>query len=370
MSERLTLMRDLLAEHGTVYVHCDWRVNSYVRLVLDEVFGREQFLNEIVWRRRTNTVKAITKSFSTNTDTIFIFTKSKENYRFNIQYGEYPPEYFERFKYEDERGKYRWQVMATYSAERYEELKKQNRLRQSNSAKYPEFKQYISELKGRPIENIWDDINMINAMGGERLGYDTQKPEALLERIVKASSNEGDIVADFFCGSGTTGAVAEKLGRQWVMCDLSRGTELEVSEDIRDFSVIVREGRLVGCGALHFYTPSIAEIRSLAVAEEVKTNGIGRRLIEALIREAVEYSLDAVFAFTYVPGFFGKMGFAEVERGELPLKAWKDCVRCPKFQCCDEIAVLRVLRPDYSRNNQQYRQSEDMQFVQLPVLRG
>jgi len=147
-------------------------------------------------------------------------------------------------------------------------------------------------------------------------------------------------------------------------------TELEVSEDIRDFSVIVAAGRLVGCGALHFYTPSIGEIRSLAVAEDAKTHGIGRRLIEALVREASDYSLDAVFAFTYVPGFFGKMSFQEVERGELPLKAWKDCVRCPKFQCCDEIAVLRVLRPEYSRNSHQYRELESPQFVQLPVLRA
>jgi len=145
-------------------------------------------------------------------------------------------------------------------------------------------------------------------------------------------------------------------------------TELEVSEDIRDFSVITTGGRMVGCGALHFYTPSIAEIRSLAVAEDVKTHGIGRRLIEGLVREAAEYALDAVFAFTYVADFFRKMGFQEVERGELPLKAWKDCVRCPKFQCCDEIAVIRILRAEYYRNSQNYRQSEASQMVQLPVL--
>jgi amino-acid N-acetyltransferase len=147
-------------------------------------------------------------------------------------------------------------------------------------------------------------------------------------------------------------------------------TEMEVSEDIRDFSVIVTPGGLMGCGALHFYTPSIGEIRSLAVAEDAKTHGIGRRLIEALVREANNYSLDAVFAFTYVAGFFGKMGFQEVERGELPLKVWKDCVRCPKFQCCDEIAVMRVLRAEYRGNTQQHFQSEDSHLVQLPVLRG
>ncbi len=146
-------------------------------------------------------------------------------------------------------------------------------------------------------------------------------------------------------------------------------TELEVSEDIRDFSVIETGGRMVGCGALHFYSPSIGEIRSLAVAGEYKTHGIGRRLIEALVQEAGDYSLAAVFAFTYVAGFFRKMGFEEVERGELPLKAWKDCLRCPKFQCCDEIAVLRVLRPEYCRHFQQEALPPDFPLIQLPVPR-
>lgn len=120
-------------------------------------------------------------------------------------------------------------------------------------------------------------------------------------------------------------------------------TEFELSENMRDFSVAYQDGRLVGCGALHFYSPVVGEIRSLAVAEAAKIRGIGRILVKSLVREAQEYSLGAVFAFTYVPGFFGKVGFEEVERGELPLKAWKDCLRCPKFQSCDEIAVLRVL---------------------------
>jgi amino-acid N-acetyltransferase len=122
-------------------------------------------------------------------------------------------------------------------------------------------------------------------------------------------------------------------------------TEFELSENMRDFSVAYDGGKLAGCGALHFYSPQIGEVRSLAVAESHKTHGIGRLIVESLVYEAKMYGLDAVFAFTYVPGFFGKVGFNEVERGELPLKAWKDCLRCPKFHSCDEIAVLRVLRP-------------------------
>jgi amino-acid N-acetyltransferase len=122
-------------------------------------------------------------------------------------------------------------------------------------------------------------------------------------------------------------------------------TEFELSENMRDFMVAYGGSQLVGCGALHFYSPTMGEIRSLAVAESHKTHGIGRMLVDSLVYEAKLYGLDAVFAFTYVPGFFGRVGFHEVERGELPLKAWKDCLRCPKFECCDEIAVLRILRP-------------------------
>lgn len=124
-------------------------------------------------------------------------------------------------------------------------------------------------------------------------------------------------------------------------------TEFEMSEAIRDFTVVSLDGQLLGCGALHFYSPTTAEIRSLAVHEHAMTKGVGRTLVEALVAEARQYELDAVFAFTYVVDFFGRVGFHVVERGTLPLKAWKDCVRCPKFQACDEIAVLRVLRPDH-----------------------
>lgn len=145
-------------------------------------------------------------------------------------------------------------------------------------------------------------------------------------------------------------------------------TEFELSEAIRDFTVVTRGEELLGCGALHFYTPSIAEIRSLAVHEHAKTHGVGRKVVEALLMEAERYELDAVFAFTYVAEFFNKVGFHVVERGVLPLKAWKDCVRCPKFQACDEIAVLRVLRPDRWHESQPHLWPAD-EFIQIPTPR-
>jgi amino-acid N-acetyltransferase len=143
-------------------------------------------------------------------------------------------------------------------------------------------------------------------------------------------------------------------------------TEFEMSENIRDFSVAYLGERLAGCGALHFYTPTSGEVRSLAVDPFLKTHGVGRRIVEALEREAVENQLHAIFAFTYVAEFFRKLGFREVERGALPLKVWKDCVRCPKFQCCDEIAMLKALRPDPVLDT---CAEADSVIVQLPQLR-
>ena len=122
--------------------------------------------------------------------------------------------------------------------------------------------------------------------------------------------------------------------------------EFELSEGIRDFTVIVDSERLVGCAALHFYGPTMAEVRSLAVDPTRKGSGGGRLLMSALEQEAEAFDLETLFAFTYVPGFFARLGYREVDRAELPLKAWKDCLRCPKFQACDEIAVLKPLKGD------------------------
>jgi amino-acid N-acetyltransferase len=123
-------------------------------------------------------------------------------------------------------------------------------------------------------------------------------------------------------------------------------TEFEMSENIRDFSVVSSGSLLLACGALHFYTPTSGEIRSLAVAPDARKQGVGVFLTRALEKEAINNDLQTIFAFTYVPDFFRKLGFERVDRGLLPLKVWKDCLSCPKFQCCDEIAVLKALRSD------------------------
>ena len=120
-------------------------------------------------------------------------------------------------------------------------------------------------------------------------------------------------------------------------------TEFELAENIRDFVVIEGGDQIVACCALHIYSPTAAEIRSLAVDPGWQTHGLGRKMVEALEKDAREFGLVSLFAFTYVEGFFRKLGYETVERGELPLKAWKDCLRCPKFQACDEIAMRKYL---------------------------
>jgi amino-acid N-acetyltransferase len=120
-------------------------------------------------------------------------------------------------------------------------------------------------------------------------------------------------------------------------------TEFELAENIRDFTVAVEGTELTGCGALHFYGPKTGEVRSLAVHPDWKGMGVGRRIVEALEDESRAHGLESVFAFTYIPKFFNKLGFLEVERRTLPSKVWKDCLRCPKLHCCDEIAMQKLL---------------------------
>ncbi len=200
--ERLSLMKQLLSEKGSLYVHCDWRVNSNVRLLLDDIFGVDRLVNELIWDKGFRGTES-KRIYQRSHETIFFYSKS-ENYCWNPQGQAYKDESLGRYNQVDEDGN------------RYALIK---RVRTDGTVYYG--KTY-PKLGGKSPNDVISDVPTMASTNSERNGYPTQKPEALITRIINSSSNEGDLVADFFCGSGTTGAVAEKLGRRWIMADLGR----------------------------------------------------------------------------------------------------------------------------------------------------
>ncbi|MHB8448799.1 MAG: site-specific DNA-methyltransferase, partial [Rudaea sp.] len=217
--ERLILMRDLLAEDGSIYVHCDNRVSAFLRLTLDEVFGRDRFQNTVVWHYRRWT--AASTSYQSMHDLLMFYTRN-DAYTFNpvaIDPTESQQSVIEKGYnvnvVKSKNGKIR--QLLVYDRARVEELIASGKIDPQNYGRIV----YV-ERKDTVAPDVWTDIQFIHSQAIERVDYPTQKPEALLERIIKASSNEGDLIADFFAGSGTTAAVAEKLGRKWIATDLGK----------------------------------------------------------------------------------------------------------------------------------------------------
>jgi len=258
---RLVLMRELLSEQGSIYVHIDWHVGHYVKVLMDEIFGKDNFQNEVIWKRTTS--RGGSNYYNHIHDTLMFYSKNK-NSLWNQQYTEYTQEYIEEmFRTTDINGKrYRespltapgktagssgeiwkninpgsigkgrhWAIPGFIRGKLSDEAQKNTikaldeleligRIvwaKNKNGNGRPNFKQYLDDLQGVELQSIWNDIG-----GTTKTDYDTEKPERLLERIILSSSNENSIVADFFGGSGTTGAVAEKLGRKWIMSDLGK----------------------------------------------------------------------------------------------------------------------------------------------------
>jgi adenine-specific DNA-methyltransferase len=236
--ETAVLLHELLAEDGSVYVHLDEHVVHYAKVVYDEVFGTDRYLNDIVWRR----VNAHNdpRRYGMVVDNILFYSKSPDYY-----WGEprtsYEEWYVDRYyRYRDKDGrrflsrsltapggrgpKYEWKGVTRawrVTLDNMRKLEAENRIFYTENG-MPRYKQYLDEMNGMPVQNLWNDVQPIVSWSTEGVGYATQKPEALLERIVKASSKEGDLVLDCFVGSGTTAAVAERLNRRWIAADLGR----------------------------------------------------------------------------------------------------------------------------------------------------
>ena len=241
--EAALLLRELLSERGSIYVHLDWHVGHYAKAVLDEVFGSDRFVNEIVWKR--SNPHNDTRRYGSIHDVLLFYTKSTD-YNFNVQLEPPSDEYLRsRFTTTDPDGR-RYTLMPLmasgpgparrfgdrvlnppkgthwrWTQERIDAAMESG-LIVFTSGGTPRYKFYAEQSKGRPLQSLWTDLVPVNSQSAERLDYPTQKPEGLLERIIMASSDAGDLVLDCFAGSGTTAAVAERLGRRWLTCDLGR----------------------------------------------------------------------------------------------------------------------------------------------------
>ena len=246
--ERLVLMKDLLADDGSIFVHCDWRLNSSIKLIMDEIFGVENLINEIVWKRRGGVLNE-THRYGNVVDFILFYSKTNQNkfYPQKTKDDQNTKEYIKkRFnKTETDGRKYMLQPLVNpanrpnlkYEFKGYKPPKngwliskdRMKELEEKNLLHFPENKEnrisrkiYEDEYEGQLVNSLWTDIFPINPMSKERIDYPTQKPEKLLERIINSSTQEGDLIADFFCGSATTAAVSEKLNRKWICSDLGK----------------------------------------------------------------------------------------------------------------------------------------------------
>ena len=246
MAVRLLEMRRVLKDTGSIYLHCDPTASHYLKLVMDSIYGQGNFRSEIAWKRTSahSDGRQGRQQYGRIHDVLLFYTKS-DQWIWNLIYTPYDPEYLERFyrfvepetnrRYRlgdltgpggASKGNPHYELMGVtrywrYSQERMQELVDASRVVQRRPGGVPSYKRYLDEMPGVPLQDLWIDINPVAAQAKERIGYPTQKPLALLERIIKASSNEGDVVLDPFCGCATACVAAENLGRRWLGIDIS-----------------------------------------------------------------------------------------------------------------------------------------------------
>ena len=240
MAIRLVEMRRVLKKTGSIYLHCDPTASHYLKLVMDAVFGTANYKNEIIWKRTS--AHSDSGACGNAHDILLLYSKDQKGFRWNKQYQAYDESYMEsHYRRVDEKGRrfrtsdmtagglsgggyeYEWNGVRRVwrcPIEKMRELHDQGRIRYTKNG-VAEYIRYLEDMPGVPLQDVWTDVYPVNPMARERLGYPTQKPEGLLERIIQASSNEGDLVLDPFCGCGTTIAVAERLHRRWIGVDVT-----------------------------------------------------------------------------------------------------------------------------------------------------
>lgn len=335
--ERLLLLRTLLSPTGSIYVHCDWRKAHYIRLMLDEVFGAEHYRNEIIWKRGTvKGAKAKGRQFARNHDTIFYYTKSHK-YTFNRQYIPFDDNYIKRFNKDDGDGlgPYRDdQAIGTRSQKSIDEMRARGKIFEYKGKL--RIKTYLKDLPGIVVDDNWCDIAEVNVMSKARTMYPTQKPEELLERIIKTSSNEGDLVLDCFSGSGTTVAVAAKLGRSFIGVDNNMG------------AILTTANRLLNQSTSHTIS---------TVSEQWPINVVATKFNYKLD----EKNLSVVSIDT---------SYLHDKLGKIKVTDWRQVIDSVKIDWCYDGIVFRPTTIDCAKSkvvSGRYKVPEDVQIIAVEL---
>lgn len=254
MRPRCQQLARVLKPTGSFYYHCDWHASHYVKAMLDQLFGANNFLNEVIWRR--NKAKGLaTRALAMNHDTIFVYTGG-DKHTFNAQYLPADEHYLDQYRQVEVGTGRKYQLTSllnpakdrpnlTYeflgvtrvwrwTKDRMQEAYEKGLVVQSSPGAVPRFKRYLDEQEGVPVDSIWEDIGPLTGQSEESLGYPTQKPRPLLERVINISSNKNDIVLDAFCGCGTALVAAQNLGRQWIGIDISPTACRVMAKRLRD----------------------------------------------------------------------------------------------------------------------------------------
>lgn len=234
MAVRLLELHRVLKPTGSLYLHCDPTASHYLKILLDAIFGKANFRDEIIWRRGHINVNTAGNQFPRNHDAILFFTKTRENF-YERTFRPYSEATMKMYKFDDKDGKgvYRLQTLRTYGADTIKKMESEGEIVKLASGK-TYFKQYLSDKTGVTVDDVWDDISSLQGNPAESLGYPTQKPVALLERIIEASSKPGDVVLDPFCGCGTTIHAAQKLGRAWIGIDITHLAISLIEKRVKD----------------------------------------------------------------------------------------------------------------------------------------
>ncbi|MCX7735611.1 MAG: DNA methyltransferase [Candidatus Kapabacteria bacterium] len=420
MAIRIWYMHKVLNSTGSFYLHCDSTMSHYLKLVCDLVFGYENFVNEIIWKRTS--AHNDPKRFGKNADRILFYSKSSE-YFFKPVIMQYDESYLKKFyRFEDKKGRFRlsdltgpgvnpndqpykgynpsergrsWSVPKRFLIKLLGE-KKYNKMNTIQKLEFldkngyihftskgtPSFKRYLKTMQGAPAQEIWTDIPPISPHAAERLGYPTQKPEALLERIINASSQEGDIVADFFCGCGTTVAVAERLNRKWLGVDISHLAVKLILKRLTDPYSDEKKKEILQNIEINGFPKDIASAKELALSDKGRVK-FQDWIIEFVIggvsnpKKVADKGFDGYFTFSKsTDGKIKGTAIIEVKSGNTNIAALRSFIETVNqqkadmgiFVCFEEFATKGMLSTANSQGKVQGFNNPKIQILTVEEL--